>query len=315
TGVPELDKVLSYKYSAITGPAGSGKTTLVRKLKELSKEKVVMSAMTGKAARVLSKEARTVHDLLGYSRTQRGKFEKKHIDGILVVDEASMLDWVTAHAILRSAERVVFVGDPDQLPPIEGEPVFREILKHLPAVCLTKIHRQKEDHTVEVISRRDYTGVLTTTKTLAASLLRQGRRYQIITPLVDVAHELNLQIKRDILRKRPDEFTPGDRVIVNKNIYADGLLVVSNGDTGVVIRKEDEEFYRVDVRGNIIMLRTKEMELAYALTVHRAQGSEYDYVIFAIPPGVRKDFVTEEMHYVGKTRGRIKTYVVTGLAD
>ncbi|RMF99770.1 MAG: hypothetical protein D6726_12440, partial [Nitrospirae bacterium] len=58
TGVPELDKVLSYKYSAITGPAGSGKTTLIRKLKELSKDKVVMSAMTGKAARVLSKEAR-----------------------------------------------------------------------------------------------------------------------------------------------------------------------------------------------------------------------------------------------------------------
>ena len=164
-----------------------------------------------------------------------------------------------------------------------------------------------------MISRRDYSGVLTTTKTLAASLSRQAKPFQIITPLVEVAHELNLQIKRDILRKKIDEFTLGDRVIINRNIYADGLLVVSNGDTGVVIRKEDDEFYRVDVRGNIIMLRQKEMELAYALTVHRAQGSEYDYVIFAIPPGVRRDFITEEMKYVGKTRGKIKTYVVTGI--
>jgi exodeoxyribonuclease V alpha subunit len=76
--------------------------------------------------------------------------------------------------------------------------------------------------------------------------------------------------------------------------------------------KKDGKYLRVKTGEREVNLLRGEVELAYALTVHKSQGSEYDYVIFAIPPGVRDDFLTEELKRVGETRGVIKTYVIEG---
>ena len=115
-----------------------------------------------------------------------------------------------------------------------------------------------------------------------------------------------------------DEFYPGRPIIVTRNDRATGL---SNGDTGVVIldsqgrrrvwfpdlARRDED----DVRFLVSPSRLPEHESFFALTVHRAQGSEYDEVVF-VPGDPESRVNTRELLYTAVTRARNK---VTVLAD
>ena len=104
-------------------------------------------------------------------------------------------------------------------------------------------------------------------------------------------------------------------MIVTENVYVDGELIASNGQMGYVVSK-DMEFIGLllplDGDGTVLV-EPKDIKLAYALTVHKFQGSESDYVIFVIPPRTDREFLTDEMVFVGTTRGRKMTYVIDGL--
>ena len=85
-----------------------------------------------------------------------------------------------------------------------------------------------------------------------------------------------------------------------------------NGQIGIVSKK-DEEYIGVRTADGLIMFYPREIDLAYASTVHKFQGSESDYVIFIIPPGMDMEFLTDEMIFVGQTRGRNMTYIIDGM--
>ena len=106
-----------------------------------------------------------------------------------------------------------------------------------------------------------------------------------------------------------------DKVIVTENVYVDGELIASNGQMGYVVSK-DMGFIGLLLPSDgdgTVLIEPKDIKLAYALTVHKFQGSESDYVIFVIPPGTDREFLTDEMVFVGTTRGRKMTYVIDGL--
>ena len=107
-----------------------------------------------------------------------------------------------------------------------------------------------------------------------------------------------------------DEFYPGRPIIVTRNDRATGL---SNGDTGVVIL-DSRNRRRVwfpdlaaqdvdDARFLVSPSRLPEHESFFALTVHRAQGSEYDEVVF-IPGEADSRVNTRELLYTAVTRAR-----------
>ena len=112
-----------------------------------------------------------------------------------------------------------------------------------------------------------------------------------------------------------DEFYPGRPIIVTRNDRATGL---SNGDTGVVVRdshdrrrvwfpdlaRSDED----DARFLVSPSRLPEHESFFALTVHRAQGSEYDEVVF-VPGDPESRVNTRELLYTAVTRARNKVTV------
>jgi len=141
----------------ITGGPGTGKTCTLnialRVLEDLYPGiNIKLSAPTGKAAHRITestgRNARTVHRELHLSFT---KSEPDYFNGdILVIDEVSMLDIETANAVfksLRSGQRIILIGDTEQLPSVGPGAVLRDLLDSavIPFTMLTKTFRQAEE--------------------------------------------------------------------------------------------------------------------------------------------------------------------------
>lgn len=128
-------------------------------------------------------------------------------------------------------------------------------------------------------------------------------------------HQLGLD--RLSVTGRP-EFIPGEPVMVTANDYQRGLF---NGDQGIIVRAEvagraaGHRYMAVFRQGGelrpfaIEALRDR-LELAWALTIHKSQGSELDAVALLLP---HEDIplVTRELLYTGITRAR-KCAVLAG---
>ncbi len=153
----------------ISGPAGSGKTSIVKEIENqlgLSPEEVLYVAYVGKAAQNLALKghnARTIHSAL-YSFENLPKMDSmgnfifkngRHVTyrsfvkrdclpkgvKLIVVDEGGMVDIKMAQDILSFGLPVLVLGDLNQLPPVFGKPGFLTE----PDIILTEIMRQAED--------------------------------------------------------------------------------------------------------------------------------------------------------------------------
>ena len=107
---------------------------------------------------------------------------------------------------------------------------------------------------------------------------------------------------------RRGDFYPGRPILVTRN---DARTSLSNGDTGVVVRDAEGRVrvwfpeLRDDVGGPRLVApaRLPPHESFFALTVHRAQGSEYDEVAVVIGPSDSR-VATRELLYTAVTRAR-----------
>jgi exodeoxyribonuclease V alpha subunit len=116
----------------------------------------------------------------------------------------------------------------------------------------------------------------------------------------------------------PPVFLPGEPVTILRNDHARGLW---NGDQGVVIRTSTEGREELGVafpRGDGIVVHalgelTDNIGLGFALTVHKAQGSEYDRVALILPSG-DGPLLTREILYTALTRARHGVVIVGNLA-
>ena len=109
------------------------------------------------------------------------------------------------------------------------------------------------------------------------------------------------------------EWYPGRPVMVLRNDY---VLKLFNGDVGIVLPDASDTLtvYFPDSEGSfrpVAPLRLPEHETAFATTVHKAQGSEFDRVLLMLPANPNR-VVTRELLYTAVTRSRLGVTIVGG---
>lgn len=153
-----LERVTTRKLSVLTGRAGTGKTSTLGALllcEPLQTGGILLLAPTGKARVMLGSaagsEAMTIAQFL-YSlkrydgERQRPLFEGKdkyHKEKTVVIDESSMVTMDNLYAVFQAldlvhVQRIILVGDPNQLPPIGVGRPFADLCAHLEAAAQSK---------------------------------------------------------------------------------------------------------------------------------------------------------------------------------
>ncbi len=310
------------KVFAVAGLAGTGKTTVVKKIvSSLPCQRVVYAAFTGMAAQVLSRKtgesAMTLHQFL-YTpklvnvrgRTKLIFVEKpvsafKEID-LLVVDEASMVSSKIWESIMQTEVRIMIVGDHGQLPPV-GEVSEAYKLLQTTKNKLEKIHRQAEGSPVVDLAHKVRNGsagsALSTQGGKVAAVLPRNKislqqmlaADQILVGTNKTAESINKRIRTH--KGHEGAFDVGDKVIVTKNHWS---VVTSktgtpalNGTICVVEEVVEEEarlvmkplfckegdVFDVELKARTGDIDPKDLKYGWAITVHKAQGSEWKKVL------------------------------------
>ncbi|BCS52155.1 exodeoxyribonuclease V subunit alpha [Geobacter sp. SVR] len=140
--------------------------------------------------------------------------------------------------------------------------------------------------------------------------LEQLERFRVLSPyregLGGVRH-LNRLAEHALGLRRPEGQTcSGLAVMVTGNSYELGLF---NGDTAVLMKAEDNDrmtAFFSDPHGglrSLSPLRLPPWEPAFALTVHKSQGSEFDRVLLILPDRI-SEALSRELLYTAVTRAR-----------
>ena len=248
--------------------------------------------------------------------------------------------------------RLVFVGDIDQLPSVGAGNVLRDIIdsQRIPVVRLVCIFRQAQKSRIvmnahainqgrfpDTSNGRDTdfffmreddperaaeTIVRLVKERLPRAYRESPDRIQVLTPMqrgVVGAANLNLLLQQALNPSGPSlgrggyTYRQGDRVMQLRNNYAKEVF---NGDLGYIREVDTEErMLTVDFDGKKVeydVTELDELTLAYATTIHKAQGSEYPIVVM---PVLMTHFVMLQRNliYTGITRAK-KICVLLGAA-
>jgi exodeoxyribonuclease V alpha subunit len=241
---------------------------------------------------------------------------------LVVVDEASMLDVMLGSSLLkaiRPSTSVIMVGDVDQLPPVGPGNFLRDLIdsRRLPVSRLTQIFRQEAGSSIVQNAHRINAGefpefsrgsgdfflveeenpaeVANRIVELCSGKLPAGfgmdgmSDIQVLSPMYKGdagATNLNARLQEalnPVGRRLEDlKFRIGDKVMQLVNNYD---KMVFNGDIGRVVGYDDDQdrvIVRFDAEVDYDRSELDEITLAYAITVHKSQGSEFPCVVMPI---------------------------------
>lgn len=249
---------------------------------------------------------------------------------------------------IKDGARVVLVGDPDQLPSVGAGNVFRELIDcgMIPVTVLDQIFRQSKDSLIAYNAKfinegntklyfgPDFIFMASDNQAEAAEriIARYCReiaesgidRVQILSPFrsegAASAEQLNEAIREVVnpFRSAEEEikigvkvFRVNDRIMQTKN-----TAKVSNGDLGFIrYIKDDEDGKRVGLDfgvGRELEYSVEDMvnlDLAYATTIHKAMGSEYETVIMPLLKA-HTVMLYRNLLYTGITRAKKRVVLI-----
>ncbi len=258
---------------------------------------------------------------------------------IIVVDEASMLDVELAAALLEACDdgtHLLIVGDAAQLPSIGAGHVLGDLIASgaVPVIELTTLHRQAEGGTIARLAAEIRVGVLPpvddpthevfVVRCPKGSVEAAHRAVQLVTDSIPRVFGLtpeDIQVVTPVhrgpagtaalnavlkARLNPGSgtvggFDVGDRVVATANHLDDGW---ANGDVGTVVSAASGTVVVAFSGGDPVPISGKsigDLMHGWAITVHRAQGSEWPAVVAVLPPEAG-GLLTRPLVYTAFTR-------------
>ncbi len=226
---------------------------------------------------------------------------------LIVIDECSMVDEALGKDLLSFGTPVLVLGDPGQLPPISGGGFFTE---HEPDFMLEAIHRQARDNPIIDLAqmaregREIPYGTYGESKVIARAQVDQDEvldANQVLVGTNRTRRRYNQRL-RDLKDFQGALPASGDKLVALRNDPAKGLLngslwqVVSAPNSAkqfmnLLISSEDDGMERQSAKIKVLKMafedpeteipwqtkrRYDDFDYGYALTVHKAQGSQWD---------------------------------------
>ncbi len=294
--------------------------------------------------------ATTIHRLLKYDPQAKQFFYNQDNPlpcHTVIIDEISMIDirlmWHVLMAIGNQTQ-LILVGDPDQLPSVGPGNVLQDMIKsrQLPVVKLKQIFRQAQQSLITANAHRINQGLYphsflentirdfhltylptdTDLKSVIKTHLDKLKAkwdpisdIQVLCPMIRGKNgtlALNEFLQNELnphQESKIGQFRIGDKVIQHQNNYD---KKVYNGDIGII---EEAEKSRMVVNFGHITAEYQidelhEVQLAYATTIHKSQGSEYPVVI--IPILISHYMLLERnLLYTAITRAKCRVILIT----
>lgn len=268
--------------------------------------------------------------------------------GAVIVDEASMIDIGLMYRLtdaLAENSRLVLVGDVDQLPPVGPGQALADMIESGRAAVfrLTDVFRQAAESTIItnahlirrgrppiLENRPDFYFIpqvdpLRAARTIVEAASRRMPDRFDLDPFTDIqvlspmrrgscgVESLNLELQQALNPSGDwlagDRFRVGDKVIQTRNNYN---KMVFNGDVGRVLGRGEGGAVTVELDGRPVIYQANELDelsLAYCLSIHKSQGSEYPAVII---PVLREHriMLVRNLIYTGLTRARSLALII-----
>lgn len=344
------------RIAAVIGRAGAGKTTMMKAAREaweIAGYRVVGAALAGKAAEGLEKEAGIPSRTLSSWELRWGQ-DRDQLDDktIMVLDEAGMVSskqmaFLIEAATLRGA-KLVIVGDPDQLQPIEAGAAFRAIADRIGYAELETIYRQRQQwmrdasldlargNVADALNSYEQAGMVKAGPTRQIAIERLiaawNREFDANRTSLILAHrrrdvrELNelaraKLVEREIVGEgfafRTEDgvrrLDAGDRIVFLKN---EGSLGVKNGMLAKVVSAGVGRIVAEVGDGKSRKQITVEerfynhLDHGYATTIHKSQGATVDRVKV-----LASNTLDRHLTYVALTRHREAVELYVGVDE
>lgn len=268
---------------------------------------------------------------------------------LLVIDESSMIDLDIAYALISSLSphtRLLFIGDVNQLPSIGAGNILSDMISSgvIPLVELEVVYRQAEDSNINknankilhgnhnLIIKDDFEYIRVNSPSEAQDAILSEMKKSIdvygltetciLTPVrrsketsVNVINPIAQRLVNPANEHKPEiaingrMFRIGDKVMITRN-----SSIAANGDVGIIIDMNVKaREVTIDLGYNDpITLNSDDLEtldLAYAMTIHKSQGSEYQCVIITVMDE-HAALLQKNLIYTAITRAKKKVILI-----
>lgn len=303
--------------AVVIGRPGTGKSYLLKPVNEFYRQAnqlVIGAALSGKVAKALQAEtgikSSTIKSLYYRLANNTMQLSDKHV---LIIDEAGMVDFSSMAYLLKEAKKagskVILIGDPDQLKPIQKGEIFRGIAARTGYIELENIKRQLDagdrqasmdlakgemDKAIQHYQSKQAIAMAETSEKAAELLVADWKRDLDDTDLADnimlsftrkAVNSLNDRARETLIvsnrigtenvsyqgLKRSLSISTGERLLFREN---NKTLGIRNGDTATVkeVTAQQMKVHLDSGEELIIPEDYKALDYAYALTVHKSQG-------------------------------------------
>lgn len=308
-----LNNSINNHISCLIGGAGTGKSYVTSAIIEqlmLNGKTVAILAPTHKAKEALQSKltrgsVQTIHSYV-YNPTQADA---------IVIDEAGMLSTTLVSKLSQvySGQQLVFVGDKNQIPPVEYGRPFERIQQLFPTVEL-KDNRRSESKDIIALGREiigePFNANIAQHNIMQVETIEEAFDLGAEVLLTHANVNVNLANEQQRIKNGTPsiykEFSVGDKIMAETNTKQ-----FFNGQLFTITEWNQAR----SASGDIINFRTphelkSNFKLAYGLTIHKSQGSEWDVVAYQ---PTQQD--TKNLAYVAVTRAKRKLIIVGGFPD